>query len=137
MLYHSLINSHLLYCLPVWSCGLESTLTRLIKMQKRAIRIVTNKRYNSHTVPIFKDLEILPLKESAIYTKILFIYDYINGKLPESFLNIWLKRRDLNPRILRNLMLKNLSLQVLKDFQSLIFKIYGIRYVIMKILHLT
>ena len=102
MLYHSLINSHLLYCLPAWSCGLESTLNPLIKMQKRAIRIVTNKRYNSHTVPIFKDLEILPLKESAIYTKILFIYDYINGKLPESFLNTWLKRRDLNPRILRN-----------------------------------
>ena len=102
MLYHSLINSHLLYCLPAWSCGLESTLTPLIKMQKRALRIVTNKRYNSHTVPIFKKLEILPLKECAIYTKILFIYDYINGKLPESFLNTWLKRRDLNPRILRN-----------------------------------
>ena len=76
MLYHSLINSHLLYCLPAWSCGLESTLNPLIKMQKRAIRIVTNKRYNSHTVPIFKDLEILPLKERAIYTKKI-IYDYI------------------------------------------------------------
>ena len=61
-------------------------------MQKRAIRIVTNKRHNSHTVPIFKDLEILPLKESAIYKTILFIYDYISGQLPESFLNAWLKR---------------------------------------------
>ena len=51
-------------------------------MQKRALRIVTNKRYNSHTAPIFKKLEILPLKECAIYTNILFIHDYINGKLP-------------------------------------------------------
>ena len=81
MLYHSLINSHLLYCLPAWSCGLEQTLTLMIKMQKRALRIVTNKRYNSHTVPIFKKLKILHLKENAIYTKILFIYDYINGKI--------------------------------------------------------
>jgi hypothetical protein len=32
----------------------------------------------------------------------LFIYGYINGKLPEYFLNTWLKRRDLNPRVLRN-----------------------------------
>ena len=71
-------------------------------MQERALRIVTNKRYNSHTVPIFKKLEILHLKESAIYTKILFIYDYNNGKLPEYFLNTWLKRCDLNPRLLRN-----------------------------------
>ena len=78
MLYHSLINSHLLYCLHAWSCGLESTLNPLIKMQKRAIRTVTNKIYNSYTVPIFKDLGILPFKESAIYTKILFIYDYIS-----------------------------------------------------------
>ena len=42
------------------------------------------------------------LKESAIYTKFVFIYVYINCKFQESFLNTWLKRRDLNPRILRN-----------------------------------
>ena len=44
----------------------------------------------------------MPLKESAIYTKFVFIYDYINCKFQESFLNTWLKRRDSNPRILRN-----------------------------------
>ena len=37
ILYHSLINSYLLYCLPSWSCGLKSTLNQLIKMQKNAI----------------------------------------------------------------------------------------------------
>ena len=102
MLYHSLVNSHLLYCLPAWSCGLESTLNPLIRMQKKAIRIVTNKRYNSHTVPIFKEFEILPLKETAIYTKLLFMYDYINGRLPRSFIGTWLRRHELNPRNLRN-----------------------------------
>ena len=102
LLYHSLINSHLLYCLPAWTCGLESTLNPLIKMQKRAIRIVTNKRYNAHTVPIFKKFEILPLKETATYNKILFMYDYINSRLPQSFRGTWLRRGDLNPRALRN-----------------------------------
>ena len=71
-------------------------------MQKRAIRIVTNKRYNAHTVPIFKKFEILPLKETATYNKILFMYDYINSRLPQSFRGTWLTRGDLNPRDLRN-----------------------------------
>ena len=102
MLFHSLINSHLLYCLPAWSCGLESTLNPLIKMQKKAIRIITNKRYNSHTVPIFKKLEILPLKETTIYTKLLLMYDYINGRLPVSFDGTWLRKHEINPRNLRN-----------------------------------
>ena len=52
MLYHSFINSHLLYCIPAWSCGLESTLEPLIKLQKKAIRIVCKKNI-THTQYLF------------------------------------------------------------------------------------
>ena len=102
MLFHSLINSHLLYCLPAWSCGLKSTMDPLIKLQKKAIRIVFSKKHISHTMPLFKKMNVLPLHESANYLKLLFMYDFINSKLPSSFQGTWLRRNQLHTRNLRN-----------------------------------
>ena len=82
----------------------------------------------------------MPLKESAIYTKILIIYDYINGILPESFLNTWLKRRDLNPRILRNSNMfdvKKPKFTSIERFPKFNFQDLWNKKIIMKILHLT
>ena len=101
-LFHSFINSHLMYCLPAWSCGLESSLKPLIVLQKKAIRIVTNSRYNCHTAPLFSDLKILPLKELAIYSKLLIIYDYIRWRLPFSFDGMWIRNNLRNARLMRN-----------------------------------
>ena len=105
MLYNSFIHSHLTYCLPVWSCGLESSLTPLLKTQKKCIRIITNSNYNAHTAPLFKKLGILPLNELAISVKLNLMYDYQHDKLPTSFLGLWKKNheiRSVNARTLRN-----------------------------------
>ena len=101
-LFHSFINSHLMYCLPAWSCGLESSLNPLIILQKKAIRIVTNSRYNSHTAPLFKDLKILPLKELTIHSKLLIMYDFICWRLPFSFDGMWKRNSFRQARIMRN-----------------------------------
>ena len=101
-LFHSFVNSHFMYCLPAWSCGLESSINPLITLQKKALRIVTKSKYNSHTAPLFKDLKILPLKELAIFSKILFLRDYICWKLPYSFDGVWKKNSARNQRMMRN-----------------------------------
>ena len=49
VIYNSLVLSHLLYDVLLW--GLKSN--RLMKLQKRAIRIITKSKYNSHTNPLF------------------------------------------------------------------------------------
>jgi hypothetical protein len=59
--YYSLVHCHLTYALPVWGCTIKSNLNSLIKLQKNAIRIISNSVYNAHTEPIFKELKILPL----------------------------------------------------------------------------
>ena len=77
-------------------------------------------------------LKILPLKELATFSKLLFMYDYINNKLPVSFRGIWRRRNELNKRNLRNSNMfdvKNQNSRALKDFLNIIFKIYGIKYV--------
>ncbi|MCP4052884.1 MAG: reverse transcriptase family protein, partial [Mesoflavibacter sp.] len=101
-LFHSFINSHLMFCLPAWSCGLESSINPLAVLQKKAIRIINRSAYNDHTPPLFKEINVLPLKELAIYTKLLFFYDFIRWKLPNSFDGVWIRNNLRNQRQLRN-----------------------------------
>jgi hypothetical protein len=107
-LYYSLIHSHLVYAIHVWSSAPTSTLNCLVKLQKKAIRIINHAPYNCHTKPLFKQCEILPLMYLVKFFKILFMYDYTQKLLPKSFENLWLtnaNRRNINPnydRILRD-----------------------------------
>ena len=55
--YFTLIKSHLSY--GVQTCGNGTTVIKLQTLQKRALRINNNKRYRSHTDPIFKSQNIL------------------------------------------------------------------------------
>ncbi len=52
-LYFSLLHSHLLYCINILSCTSQTNINKIMTMQKKAIRIVTNAPYNSHTNPLF------------------------------------------------------------------------------------
>ena len=84
ILYNSLISSHLNYGILTWGYNCR----RLINLQKKAIRIVSNSKYNSHTEPIFKNLHILKLTDMVRINQLKFIHNYINGKLPAYFQNI-------------------------------------------------
>ena len=60
-IYNSLIYPHLSYAISVWGNNRSQQLKRLLLLQKRAIRIMTNSSYNSHTGNLFKSLKILKL----------------------------------------------------------------------------
>ena len=95
-LYTSLIHSHLEYGIIIWtSCSNVSYLQPLIKIQKKAIRIISNSPFNAHTAKLFKKYKILPLNELAMYNKIIFIYDFLTNKLPDSFQGMWKKNNEI------------------------------------------
>ena len=50
LLYCSLVLPHFNYRNLVW--GTETT--QLLKLQKKAIRVVTNSKYNTHSEPLLK-----------------------------------------------------------------------------------
>ena len=81
MLYCSLVNSHLLYGIWVW--GYECH--RLEKIQKRIIRIITVSKYNAHTEPLFKALDLLKLKDMLNLSSLKFYYRYLHDNLPAYF----------------------------------------------------
>ena len=63
LIYLSLIQSHLMYGISVWRSIDSSNCNRLITLQKKAIRIVSGTKYNSHTDPLFKKENLLKLDD--------------------------------------------------------------------------
>ena len=80
-LYFSMINSNLNYGILVWGFSCQ----RLIKLQKKAIRIISRNKYNAHTGPIFKTLDILTLDDLFKLNALKFYYKYIRDTLPPYF----------------------------------------------------
>ena len=93
-LYYSLIHCHLNYAIEIWSCSPLNNLKHLITKQKYAIRSICNLKYNSHTEPYFKKLEILPLLSLADHSKLILMQQSIQKLSPSALHEIWIKNRE-------------------------------------------
>ena len=83
-LYNILILPHFNYGLILW--GHDNT--RLHKLQKRAIRTITNSRYNSHTEPICKLLNIFKLPDLYKLELYKLYYKIENEQVPNYFTTV-------------------------------------------------
>ena len=80
-LYYSLIYSYLINGITVWGASGSSTLAPLVTLQKKVVRILTQSGRIDHTLPLFKNLNILPLNWLYVYNK--YVFKVRNGRLPE------------------------------------------------------
>jgi hypothetical protein len=102
-LYFALIHSHLLYCLPIYSCTSQKNINKLILAQKKAIRSVCNAKYRDHTTPLFKKTKVMPLCQLITYTQSLLTHAVFHKYSPPSLHNTWTTNYDRNPdRALRD-----------------------------------
>ena len=83
LIYNSLILSHINYGILIWGYHSE----RLNKLQKKAIRIISKLKYNSHTEPHFKQLHLLRINDILNQTILKFYFKLKNNKLPNYFTN--------------------------------------------------
>jgi hypothetical protein len=105
-LYYSLIHSHIICAIHVWSCTSPSIVNELYVKEKMAIRIIHNSKYNAHTESLFKKFSILPFLSFAEYFKIQFMHQHCFKQPPASFGSTWFtnakRRDDANHIALRN-----------------------------------
>jgi hypothetical protein len=92
-LYFSLIHCHFVYATEIWGCALQSTYNDLIVKQKSAIRILCDAKYNAHTEPLFKKLEILKLTDLINFCKIKLTFQILNCKTPPLLHHTWTTNR--------------------------------------------
>ena len=77
-MYNSLIVPHFNYCILLWGFNIK----RLSILQKKAIRIITCSKYNSHTEPILKSLYILKIDDIFTRQCLSFYHKVINNSVP-------------------------------------------------------
>ena len=79
ILYNSLILPYLNYALLIWGHNQG----KLIKQQKKIVRIISKNKYNAHTEPIFKKLKLLKLPDLYRHQALVFYYKYKHETLPQ------------------------------------------------------
>ena len=96
LLYFSLFYSHIPYGCLVWSYSTYRNVDRIIKLQKRCIRIITYSEFTEHTGPILSELKLLKVKDIFSLIRLLFMFDFINENVPEELKTIFVINRSIH-----------------------------------------
>ena len=89
MLYFTLIQPYFDYCNIVWSLNKTTVFDELFRCQKKAIRIITNSKWNAHSRPIFAHCNILPLDNLSNFYVACFMYRCLHNLLPAYFCDMF------------------------------------------------
>ena len=97
-LYNSFVYPYMNYCINVWGRTFDSYLDPLVKLQKKAVRVIAGAQRNSHTDPLFKKLNILEFHKIYLYSVQLFVYKYHHALLPEIFNDFFTRNDSFHPQ---------------------------------------
>ena len=123
-IYNSLVSPHLNYGVLAW--GLSCT--RILKLQKKAVRVISNAKYNAHTDPIFRQLGLLKINHVFDKQCLKLYHKICNNEAPAYFESMFSQNNlfhDYNTR-------QNSSLRI--PFTRTVFAEKCIRYYIPQLL---
>ncbi len=101
-----MIVSHMNYCILAW--GYEHS--RIYKLQKKAIWVISVSKYNAHTELILKKLKLLKVEDIVKMNELKFYYKFENGLLPDYFNKT--QEQVVNVRINKNCFTLNQNSQI-------------------------
>ena len=84
-LYSSLFLSYVNYGILLWGNNIK----RITKLQKFAVRAISNSRYNAHSDPLFKSLRLLKVSDIYELNLLKFHFKYKDDLLPKYFCNMF------------------------------------------------
>ena len=79
LFYNSYVLPHFDYCCTIWGNCTQTLLKDLIKLQKRAARIILNKDYNTRSKELFAELKWMPLEDRITFHRSIQVFKCING----------------------------------------------------------
>ena len=95
-LYYSLVYPYLYYGNVVWGSTYKTRLKRLLILQKRIIRIITNSPFDAHTTPLFKKLSLLKIDDIHSLQIALFMHSVHFNSIPNTFQNLFKKNSEVH-----------------------------------------
>ncbi len=101
-LYCTLILPYINYSIIAWGSSCKTYLKNIFKLQKRAVRIISNSHYLSHSAPLFKNLNLLNVYDTYDLELCTFMYKHATNQLPKVFENYFNTRSNIHNYKTRN-----------------------------------
>ena len=98
----SLVHPYFEYCNIVWGIYRSAVFNSLFLLQKKAICVITNSKWNTSTAALFHKLHILPLYQLNDYQVGCFMYLCMNALLSNDFCHTFVKNSDFHSYATRN-----------------------------------
>ena len=99
LLYNSFVLPYINYCAVVWGYNYVHRTHRIVKLQKRALRIIDKKPYLFPSNELFVKYKLLKLPELVTEQSIVILLAHLNGKLPKKNSDLFHLNEPLNTRI--------------------------------------
>ena len=100
-LYYTFLYPYFNYCIEVWGNTYSTYMDPLIKLQNRALRIITGSSRRVHLAPLYRKLNLLELPIIYMYAVQLFMYKRHHDKLPCIFRGLFCVNYEVSQRITR------------------------------------
>lgn len=97
---HSMISSHLSYCLTSWSLTATTTLKPIESLHKKALKILGKKPFSYHHCNILSQCSLLSFENFKKFKSVCLMYKVLHGLAPPP-LNDFITLRPITTRVTR------------------------------------
>jgi hypothetical protein len=87
--YNSYILPHFDYCSVIWGNCSKYLLFDIVKLQKKAARLILDKDYTTPSKELFSELQWMPIEERISYHRSLQVFKCVNGVCPDQLQNLF------------------------------------------------
>ena len=101
-IYYAFIHSYLNYGLIIWGATPASNLSKLCRIQNKALRVITGTGWREHAPPLYATQKILQLSKLITYSVAKFMHKFTNKKLPATFNHFFTAVAKIHSRYTRN-----------------------------------
>ena len=88
-IYNSLILPYLSYGLVAWGQAAKTHLEKLLRLQKRAVRLINFAPFRSHAVPYFLHSNIMPITMFYFKLSSTLMFDVYNNTAPHNISHLF------------------------------------------------
>ena len=108
-IYHGSFSSHLSYGCQIWGQS-PNNYSKLVTIQKKALRIMNFSTNQEHTGPIFKKMNLLRISDTILLGNIVLTHKVLNAKIPDNLLKFLTLRNDCHDHYTKTSSIGSVSL---------------------------
>ena len=95
-LYNCFIYPYIIYCIEVWGAASLKNLMSVLRLQKRAVRLITSSSFRAHSEPLFLSLQVLSVFDVYFFRLSIIVFRYENNLLPDCANSMFTKNYEIH-----------------------------------------